>query len=118
MFTTEIISHPQNIPAAVNTAVSFTCISSVSFNVSFSWSHNGSYIGGSSTTGDTSVLTVASVKNSDAGSYVCTVSGESVSVTSKTATLTYYGMMCVLHMYVTCVNFKGVVNHVLRITCP
>ena len=96
MFITEIISHPQDVRAAVNSEVSFSCISSVSFNVSFSWTHNGSYIDGSSTTGDTSVLTVTGVKNSDAGSYVCTVSGESISVTSNTATLIYYGMTCVL----------------------
>ena len=32
------------------------------------------------------------MENSDAGSYVCTVSGESVSVMSDTATLIYYGM--------------------------
>ena len=98
MFITEIINHPQDVRAAVNSVISFSCISSVSFNVSFSWTHNGSYIDGdgSSTTGDTSVLTVTGVKNSDAGSYVCAVSGESISVTSNTATLIYYGMTCVL----------------------
>ena len=39
------------------------------------------------------------MENSDAGSYVCTVSGESVSVMSDTATLIYYGMKY-LYMYI------------------
>ena len=92
MFKIEIISHPQDVLAAVNSVVSFSCTVSVSSNITFSWTHNGSSINGSSTTGDTSILTITSVENSDAGSYVCTVSGESVSVMSDTATLIYYGM--------------------------
>ena len=61
--------------------------------MTFSWTHNGTSITGSSTTGDTSILTITSVRNSDAGSYVCTVRSESVSVMSRTATLTVYGML-------------------------
>ena len=70
------------------------CTSSISSDVTFSWTHNGTSISGSSTTGDTSILTITSVRNSDAGSYVCTVSSGSLSVTSNTATLTVYGKTC------------------------
>ena len=58
----------------------------------FSWTHNGTSISGSLTTGDTSILTITSVRDSDAGNYVCTVSSGSLSVTSNAATLTIYGM--------------------------
>ena len=68
------------------------CSSYISSNVTFSWTHNGTSISGSSTTGDTSILTITSVRNSDAGSYVCTVSSGSLSVMSNAATLTVYGM--------------------------
>ena len=57
----------------------------------FSWSHNGRSISGSSTTGDTSILTFTSVRESDSGSYICTVSSGSVLVMSNVATLTVYG---------------------------
>jgi len=62
--------------------------------VIFSWTHNGKPINESSTIDDTSILTIASVRNSDAGSYVCTVSSGSLSVMSNSATLTVYGMKC------------------------
>ena len=70
--------------------------------MTFSWTHNGTSISGSSTTGDTSILTITSVRHSDAGSYVCTVSSGSLSVMSNTATLTLYGKnmhiyMCLFH---------------------
>ena len=72
---------------------SLTCTSSVSSNVTFSWSRNGRSISGSSTTDDTStsILTITSVRESDVGSYVCTVRSGSVSVTSSAATLLIYG---------------------------
>ena len=89
---TEIITHPQNEVLAVNSAVNFTCTSSVSSNVIFSWSHNGTSINRWSTAGDTSILTITRVRHSDAGSYVCTVRSGSLSVMSNTATLTVYGM--------------------------
>ena len=76
--------------------ISFTCKSSTSSNVTFSWTHNGTSISGSSTTGDTSILTITSVRNSDAGSYVCTVSSGSVSVMSNAATLCFVGMIHVI----------------------
>ena len=65
--------------------------------MTFSWTHNGTSINGSSTTGDTSILTITSVRQSDAGSYVCTVRRGSLSVVSNTAILTAVGMIC---MYV------------------
>ena len=92
VFKIEIKSHPQDALVTVNSAVSFRCVASVSSNLTFSWTHNGSTVSGSLTTGDTSVLTISNVKNSDAGSYACTVSGESVSVISNGATLTCDGM--------------------------
>ena len=62
--------------------------------MTFSWTHNGRSISGSSTTGDTSILTITSVRYSDAGSYVCTVRSGSLSVMSNAANLTVaYGMM-------------------------
>ena len=70
--------------------------------MTFSWTHNGTSITGSSTTGDTSILTITSVRNSDAGSYVCTVRSGSVSVMSRTATLTVYGK--ILKSVCTCVH--------------
>ena len=84
----EITAHPQDKLVPVNSTVNLTCKSSVSYNVTFSWTRNGISISGSSTTGDTSILTITSVRDSDAGSYVCTVSSGSVSVMSNTATLT------------------------------
>ena len=88
----EITTHPQDGVLAVNSKVMFRCISSLSSNVIFSWTHNGRSIEGSSTTGDTSILTITNVRDNDAGSYVCTVSSGSLSVMSNTATLTVYGM--------------------------
>ena len=68
------------------------CISSLSFNVMFLWTHNGTSISGSSRAGDTSMLTISNMHYSDAGSYVCAVRSGSVSVMSNTATVTVYGM--------------------------
>ena len=95
----EIITHPKDKTVAHRSQVSFTCTSSVSSDVTFSWTHNRTSIGGRkvSITGDTSILTITSVRDSDAGSYVCTVSSGSLSVMSNTATLTVYGMViCVV----------------------
>ena len=76
--------------------VNLTCASSVSYNVTFSWTHNGTSISGSSATGNTSILTITSVRYNQAGRYVCTVSSGSLSVMSNTATLTVYGEICSL----------------------
>ena len=97
----EIITHPQDEVIAVNSAVTFRCTSSLSSNVTFSWTHNGAPISGSSTTGDTSILTITSVRDSNAGRYVCTVRSEPLSVMSNTATLTVYGIfVCVVMVYI------------------
>ena len=87
----EITTHPHHQKLEINSTMSFTCKSSSS-NVTFSWTHNGTSISGSSTTGDTSILTITSVRDSDAGSYVCTVTSGSLSVMSNAAKL---GMMYV-----------------------
>ena len=91
-FAIEIITDLQDEILPTNWTAKFTCTSSISTNVKFLWTHNGRSISGSSTTGDTSILTITSVRKSDAGSYMCTVSSGSVSVMSNTATLTVYGM--------------------------
>ena len=91
-FLTEITTHPQDKLVAVDSTVNLMCSSSISSNVTFSWTHNETSISGSSTTGDTSILTITSVRNSDAGIYMCTVRSGSVSVMSNAATLTVYGM--------------------------
>ena len=102
-FVIEITTHPEDKLVTVNSTVSFSCTSSLSSNVIFSWTHNGRSINGSSTTGDTSILTITSVRHNDAGSYVCTVmrSG-SLSVMSNAAILTVYGTYDnhVMHMVI------------------
>ena len=87
----EIITHPQDKLIPVNSTVNLTCTSSLSSNVTFSWTHSGVSINGSSTTGGTSILTITSVRDRDAGSYVCTVTSGSLSVMSDAATLTLKG---------------------------
>ena len=98
LLVTEIISHPENKQISVTSVVSLMCTASLSSNVTFSWTHNGTSISGSSTTGDTSILTFTSVRESDAGSYVCTVRSGSLSVMSNVATLTVQNGMyeCIL----------------------
>lgn len=91
LIATGIISHPQDKMVPINSSVNLMCMASLSSNVIFSWTHNGRPINGSSTTGDTSILTFTSVRESDAGSYVCTVRSGSLSVMSNVATLTVYG---------------------------
>ena len=98
MYLKEIITHPQNKILKLNSTISFKCTASISSNVIFSWTHNGRSISGSSTTGDTSILTITSVKDSDVGSYVCNVRSGSLSVMSNAANLILgpIGMICVL----------------------
>ena len=91
LIITEIITHPQDASVLVYSRVNLTCTSSMSSDVTFSWTHDGRSISGSLTTGDTSILTITSVRDSDTGSYVCTVSSESLSVVSNAATLTLKG---------------------------
>ena len=90
----EITTHPQSRLIPVGSSVSLTCTSSVSSNVTFSWTSDGRDVTGQSTsTGDTSILTIKKVRRRDDGSYVCTVRSGSLSVMSNTATLTVYGML-------------------------
>ena len=98
-FAIEIVAHPQDKLVPVSSTVNLTCISSISSNVTIFWSHNGISISESATTGDTSILTITNVRESDAGSYVCTVTSlysGVVSVTSNNAILTVYGMSCMV----------------------
>ena len=93
----EITAHPQDRLVPVGSSVNLTCTSSVSSDVTFSWTSDCRDVTGQSTSiGDTSILTITSVRSSDDGSYVCTVRSRSVSVMSNTATLIVYGMLCSL----------------------
>ena len=85
----EIITHPQNEQVAFGSSVMLTCISAVSSNVTFSWTHNGTTIRNTLlVNGDTTV------RYSDGGSYVCIVRSGSLTVTSNTATITIlYGKL-------------------------
>ena len=97
-FFLEITTHPQDRLVPVGSSVSLTCTSSVSSDVTFSWTHNGKGVSGRSTpTGDTSTLTIVSARRShNNSSYVCTVRSGLLSVMSNTAALTIYGMLCTL----------------------
>jgi len=93
----EIITHPQDKLVSVNSVVNLRCTSSLSSNVTFSWTHNEISVinQSSSTTGGTSILTITNMRDSDVGSYVCTVSSGTVSVMSNTATLTVFGKLSI-----------------------
>ena len=108
MYFQEIIAHPQDKILENNSTINFTCKSSISYDVTFSWTHNGRSISGSSASGDTSILTITSLRGSDAGSYVCTLSSGSLSVMSNIAKLAPVGMMLVC-LYVA--------YHFLQDTC-
>ena len=97
-----IIVHPEDNLIPIDSAVNLMCTATLSSNVIFSWTHNGISINQSLTTGDTSILTITNVRDSDAGSYVCTVSSGSVSVMSNPATLSVYGKCVAL-----CDNFRS-----------
>ena len=100
----EITTHPQDRLVPVGSSVSLTCTSSVSSDVTFSWTNDGRDVTRQSTsTGDTCILTITSVRSSDGGSYVCTVRSGLVSVMSNAATLTVYGMQ-LLYVYTTVFN--------------
>ena len=88
----EIITHPQNKQVTFGSSFALTCTSSLSSNVTFSWTHNGTVIKTQSTVdGDTSRLTISNVRYRDGGSYVCIVRSGSLSVISNTAIITIYG---------------------------
>ena len=111
----EIPIHPQDRLVPVGSSVSLTCTSSVSSDVTFSWTSDGRNVTGQSTsTGDTSILTITSVRSSDDGSYVCTVRSGSLSVMSNTATLTVYGkdhIVTTFAVSLTCYTFRFSSDH-------
>ncbi|XP_065886416.1 uncharacterized protein [Dysidea avara] len=74
----------------VRSSTELTCSSSLSSDVIFSWTHNGTTIRPSSTTNETSILMITNVVHSNSGSYVCTVNSGSISVMSNTAIVTVY----------------------------
>ena len=101
----EIITHPQNKQVKFGSSITLSCTSSLSSNVTFSWTHNGTMIKTQSTvSGDTSRLTISNVRYSNGGSYVCIVRSGSLSVTSNTATITilYGKLKCMSLMNCSC----------------
>ena len=93
----EITTHPQDRLVPVGSSVNLTCTSSVSSNVTFSWTSDGRDVTGQSTsTGDTSILAITKIERKrNSTNYVCTVRSGSLSVMSNTATLTVYGTIIV-----------------------
>ena len=70
------------------------CTSSLSSDVKFSWTHNGTIIRQQQPiNNDTSTLTITDVSYSNSGSYVCIIERGTLSVTSNIATITVYGKL-------------------------
>ena len=98
----EMINHPQNMQVKFGSSITLTCTSSISSDVTFSWTHNGTIIRNHlPVNGNTSKLTINNVKYSDGGSYVCIVRSGSLSVTSNTATITITGKLNYM-LYLNC----------------
>ena len=96
----EVIIHPQNTQVIFGSSVTLTCTSSLSSNVTFSWTHNGTIIRNTLlVNGSTSRLTISNLRYRDGGSYVCIVRSGSLSVTSNTATITVHSgkLKCVIY---------------------
>ena len=91
----EIVTHPHNERSKIGSSVTLTCISSISSaDVTFTWTHNGTAIRNHRATNSyTHRLTISNIQYSDTGSYACTVTKGSLSVTSRTATITVYGKL-------------------------
>ena len=88
----EITSDPQNQHKTIGSNFTLTCTTSISSNMRFSWTHNGTIIKTQlAVNGDTSRLKISNVRYSDGGSYVCIVRSGSLSVTSNTANVTVHG---------------------------
>ena len=88
----EISTHPVNKQATIGSSVTLTCTSSLSSDVTFSWTHNNTIIRQQQPiNNDTSTLEISNVRYSDGGSYVCIVKSGSLSVGSNAATITVYG---------------------------
>ena len=98
----EITTHPQDMLVPVGSSVSLTCKSSVSSDVTFSWTRDGRDVTGQSTsTGDTSILTINKARSRNAGDYLCIVRNGSLLVMSNTATLgKLFTLYFLYYMYV------------------
>ena len=95
----EIISHPLNKQLLIGSNLILTCTSSMSSNVTFSWTHNGSIITAQLVANSaTSRLTISNVSYSDGGSYVCIVRSGSLSVTSNIAIITVHGKISIVNV--------------------
>ena len=96
----EIINHPHNMQVKFGSSITLTCTSSISSNVTFTWTQNITINKAQSTVnGDTSRLTISNVRYNDGGSYMCIVRRGSLSVTSNTATITVNGKLkCMLYL--------------------
>ena len=98
----EMINHPQNMQVKFGSSVTLTCTSSISSDVTFSWTHNGTIIRNHlPVNGNTSRLTISNMRYSDGGSYMCIVKSGSSSVTSNTATITVTGKLNYM-LYLNC----------------
>ena len=96
MHISEIITHPQDRLVPFGSSVSLICTSSVSSNVTFSWTHNDDIVTRQITLlSNSSILTIVPFRTKNAGNYVCTVRSGSLSVMSDPANLTAYGMYVV-----------------------
>ena len=97
----EITTHPHNKQATIGSIVTLTCTSSLSSDVTFSWTHNDTRTNirqQQPINSDTSTLTISNVSYSDSGSYMCIVRKGSLLVRSNTATITVNGK---LNLYIT-----------------
>ena len=79
-----ITSQPSASPVAVGSAVSLSVVAGGTAPLSYQWRKDGVAISGATS----STYTIASTKNSDAGSYTVVVTNSAGSATSNTATLT------------------------------
>ena len=96
MHLSEITTHPQDRLVPVGSSVNLICTSSVSSDVTFSWTRDDDNITKRiSLRGNTSMLTIVPFRIKNAGNYVCTVRSGSLSVMSDPANLTAYGMYVV-----------------------
>ena len=87
----EITTCPDNKQAIIGSTVSLACTSSLSSDVTFTWTHNGTIIRQQQPINiDTSMLTITDVSYGDSGSYVCIIERGTLSVTSNIATITVY----------------------------
>ena len=89
----EITTHPDNKHAKIGSTITLTCTSSLSSDVTFTWTHNGIIRQQQPINSITSRLTISNVSYSDSGSYMCIVRRGSLSVTSNISTITVYSKL-------------------------